>query len=295
MGGAEETYPSDSEALRELTLLESDDEPASSSEARAAMVSQLDSERITAEHEVEAIEHDNVAGTGVADACNVPAPGTAEFAAECRELDSRPMGYRVIKRAFDVAFSACVCAAGLIPGVLLCVAIAAETKGSPLYSQERVGRCGRPIRLLKFRTMVADADDVERWLTPEQLAEWHRERKVTGDPRITRLGAVLRKTSLDEMAQFVNVLAGDLSVIGPRVITYEELGNFAAGDQCVLLSVPQGITGAWQAGPRNEATFENGERQRVELDYARHASLGRDVGIFFSTFSAMFGKNKTGR
>ena len=127
---------------------------------------------------------------------SVPKPGTDEFAELCRSLDRRPLGYRFIKRAFDAAFSTTVIAVGLAPCVLLAIAIAVDTKGSPIYSQERVGRLGRPFRIYKFRSMVADADDVEKYLNAEQLAEWRRERKVDDDPRITRLGRIIRSTSL---------------------------------------------------------------------------------------------------
>ena len=223
-----------------------------------------------------------------------PKPGTDEFAELCRSLDRRPLGYRVVKRTFDVVFSAAVIAVGLVPCALLSIAIAADTKGSPIYSQERVGRLGRPFRIYKFRSMVADADDVEKYLNAEQLVEWHRERKVTNDPRITQLGRVIRSTSLDELPQFLNVLKGDMSLIGPRAITCDELSEYGA-DAALLLSVPQGITGAWQAGPRNEASFENGERQRIELAYANGASVGEDFHVFLATFGAMFGKRRTGR
>lgn len=224
----------------------------------------------------------------------MPEPSTDEFAELCRSLDRRPLGYRVIKRAFDVVFSAAVIAVGLVPCALLAAVIAVDTKGSPIYSQERVGRLGRPFRIYKFRSMVADADNVEKYLNAEQLAEWHRERKVDDDPRITRLGRVIRSTSLDELPQFLNVLIGDMSLIGPRAITFDELSEYG-DDAALLLSVPQGVTGAWQAGPRNDATFENGERQRIELGYAVSASLGEDLHIFLATFGAMFGRNRSGR
>lgn len=223
-----------------------------------------------------------------------PVPGTEEFAALCCSLDGRSLGYRIAKRAFDIAFSAIVIVVGLIPGALLSVAIAADTKGSPIYTQERVGRLGRPFRIYKFRTMVADADDVGKYLDDGQLAEWRRERKVTDDPRITPLGRVLRSASLDELPQFLNVLMGQMSVIGPRAVTYDELAWYGE-DAALLLSVPQGVTGAWQAGPRNDATFENGERQSVELRYAKDAGLREDSRVFLATFGAMFGKQRTGR
>lgn len=234
------------------------------------------------------------AGENGAELDAMPEPGTDEFAELCRSLDRRPLGYRFIKRAFDVAFSTAVIVVGIVPCALLSVAIAADTKGSPIYSQERVGRLGRPFRIYKFRSMVADADDVEKYLSPGQLVEWRRERKVDDDPRITRLGRVIRSTSLDELPQLLNVLMGDMSLIGPRAITYDELSEYGDG-AALLLSVPQGVTGAWQAGERNDATFESGERQRIELGYVRGASLGEDLRVFLATFGAMFGRGRTGR
>lgn len=218
-----------------------------------------------------------------------PAPGSREFATECRRLDRRPPTYRLAKRVFDVAFSAFAITVGVVPCLLLAAAIALDTKGSPLYSQVRAGRNGLPFRLYKFRSMVADADNVEKYLTEEQLAAWKRERKVCDDPRVTRLGRFIRKTSLDELPQFINVLLGNISVIGPRPITYDELAEFG-NDVELLLSVEPGITGAWQCGPRNEASFDNGRRQAIELSYVRDACVCLDATIFFSTFRAMFGR-----
>lgn len=216
-----------------------------------------------------------------------------EFAEICKRLDARPLPYRLVKRLFDIVFSAAVIAVGLIPGMVISVIIAFDTKGSPIYSQERIGRLGRPFRIYKFRTMVVDSDNVEKYLDPQQLAEWRRERKVSDDPRITPFGRKLRKTSLDEMPNFLNVLKGEMSVIGPRAVSREEIAWFGDNAETVL-SVPAGITGLWQATARNGATFESGERQRIELEYVENASLGEDSRIFFATFGAMFGK-KTGR
>ena len=232
--------------------------------------------------------------TGVGATAAGVLPGSEVFASLSRSLDSRPLGYRCAKRVFDVAFSGCVLAVGLIPGAILSLAISIDTKGSPIYSQERVGRYGKPFRIYKFRSMVADADNVEQYFTPEQLEVWKRERKVSGDPRITKLGAFLRKTSLDELPQFLNVLVGNISVVGPRSITFDELENFGA-DAALLCSVPGGITGLWQTSKRNEATFANGERQRIELGYVRDCGVAMDARCFFKTFAIMFGKKKTGR
>lgn len=204
------------------------------------------------------------------------------------------VAYRACKRVFDIAFSACVLAVGLVPGLVLSAFIARDTGGSPIYSQERVGMGGRAFRIYKFRTMVADSDDVEKYLSAEQLAQWRSERKVDGDPRITPLGRKLRRTSIDEVPNFVNVLRGDMSVVGPRAVSRDEVAWFGE-DAEELLSVPAGITGLWQVSARNDATFESGERQHIELEYVRNAGFAMDVRCFFRTFGAMFGKGRSGR
>ena len=223
-------------------------------------------------------------------------PGTLEFERLSRSLDRRSLDYRFFKRLFDIVFSLAVLAiCVLVLPIILVVLIATfiSSGGFPIYVQERVGRFGRPLKILKLRTMVVDSDDVEKYLSPEQIKQWQRERKVDDDPRITRFGSLCRKTSIDEVPQFLNVLVGQMSVIGPRPITLDEMNWFGANAP-LYLSVPGGITGLWQSGPRNEASFENGERQQVELEYVKDASLKVDLKVFLKTFSAMFSK-RTGR
>ena len=204
-----------------------------------------------------------------------------------RSVQKKPLHYRLIKRAFDIGFSTCVIAVGFVPGLILSAFIVRDTSGSPIYFSERVGRGGRVFKILKFRTMVADADNLEKYFTPEQLDQWCREHKVDDDPRITKLGRYLRVSSIDEFPQLINVFLGQLSVIGPRAITVEELANY--GDkQNVLLSCPMGITGMWQTSERNYATYESGLRQELELAYAENASLQLDTKIFFRTFKVLF-------
>lgn len=207
-------------------------------------------------------------------------------------IEKKPVCYRLFKRLFDVVFSACVLLVGLIPGLILSVFIAIDTKGTPIYCSTRVGHKG-PFKFYKFRSMVADSDNLEKYFNEEQLKAWHQEHKVENDPRITKLGGILRKTSIDEFAQFINVLLGQMSVIGPRCVSEEEL-SYLGEDRELYLSVPSGITGAWQVGDRNNANWENGTRQAIELDYVRKASLRVDFAIFFRTFAAMFVK-RTGR
>lgn len=183
-----------------------------------------------------------------------------------------------------------------IPMACVCAAICVESPGFPVYTQERVGRGGRVIRVLKLRSMVADANDVRKYLSPEQLHQWEVERKVDDDPRITKVGQFIRKCSIDEVPQFLNVLKGDLSVIGPRPITRDELEqHFSDEEKAELLSVTPGITGLWQATDRNAATFESGLRQKIELHYVRNRCFRMDWKCFTGTFGAMFGKRRTGR
>lgn len=204
-------------------------------------------------------------------------------------LAPKPGGfaYRALKRAFDIAFSAVVVVVGLVPGVLLCVAIALDSPGAPIYRQQRVGKGGRKIGIYKFRTMVIDAHEhPERYLTHAQLETWRREQKLDDDPRVTKIGRILRRTSLDELPQFLNVLRGDLSVIGPRPVTEEETWEFGNGRD-EFLSCKPGITGWWQVTSRNNAVWSDGSRQVLELFYVRHASFGLDARVFWRTFKAM--------
>lgn len=203
--------------------------------------------------------------------------------------------YYACKRLFDIVFSTCVLVIAAIPSALLACAICAESSGGPMFRQSRVGRGGKEIRIWKLRSMYVDAHDhPERYLDEMQMAQWRREQKVDDDPRITRVGRIIRKTSLDEIPQFINVLVGDMSVIGPRPVTLAETYEFGE-DRDEFLSVRPGITGWWQVTERNEATWENGRRQALELEYVRNQGFAMDARCFLGTFGVMFGENRTGR
>lgn len=209
---------------------------------------------------------------------------------------SGTLAYRFLKRLFDFVFSLCVSVVLVIPVSIVCAFICLESPGNPLYAQERVGKGGKTIKILKLRSMVADAGNVQKYLSSEQLHQWEVERKVDDDPRITKVGQFIRKCSIDEIPQFLNVLNGDLSVIGPRPITRDELEqHFSDEEKAELLSVQPGITGLWQATDRNSATFESGLRQKIELNYVRNRCFRMDWKCFTGTFGAMFGKKRTGR
>lgn len=201
--------------------------------------------------------------------------------------------YRAVKRAFDICFSAGAFAVLLVPGILLGAAISLDSPGGPLFRQVRIGKNGKEIRIFKFRSMYSDAhSNPEKYLSKNQLLEWRKEQKVESDPRVTRIGRFIRKTSLDEVPQFINVLIGDMSVIGPRPVTLKETYEFGE-DRDEVLSVRPGITGWWQVNDRNEATWENGKRQELELWYVRNMSVAMDAKVFFLTFCAIF--SGTGR
>lgn len=209
---------------------------------------------------------------------------------------SGTLGYRFVKRLFDLVFSLMAIVILFIPVGLVCDLICLESPGNPFYTQERVGKNGKAIKIYKLRSMVSDAGNVQKYLNSEQLHQWEVERKVDDDPRITKIGQFIRKRSIDEMPQFLNVLNGDLSVIGPRPITRDELEqHFSDEEKAELLSVQPGITGLWQATDRNEATFESGLRQKIELRYVQNRCFAMDWKCFTGTFGAMFGKKGTGR
>ena len=196
-------------------------------------------------------------------------------------------GYLAVKRAFDLVFSAAACLLLVVPVAAACAAIRLESPGSPIFRQRRVGQFGKPLYIYKLRTMYADAhENPEGYLDAAQMEQWRREQKVDGDPRVTKVGRILRRTSLDELPQFANVLKGELSVIGPRPVTEDE--TYEYGDaRDLVLSVKPGITGWWQVMARNDATWESGRRQALEVFYCRHASLAMDLRVFIRTFKAM--------
>ena len=190
------------------------------------------------------------------------APAGAALAVQ-KVQPSGTLAYRFLKRLFDFVFSLCVSVVLVIPMAIVCMFICLESPGNPLYAQERVGKGGKTIKIRKLRSMVADAGNVQKYLSSEQLHQWEVERKVDDDPRITKVGQFIRKCSIDEVPQFLNVLNGDLSVVGPRPITRDELEqHFSDEEKAELLSVQPGITGLWQATDRNAATFESGRRQK---------------------------------
>ena len=172
--------------------------------------------------------------------------------------------------------------------LLLAIAVYVKCDGGPaLYAQRRIGRGGRHFRCWKFRTMVVGAEQKLQALLasdPAAAAEWARTQKLTADPRVTGVGAVLRRTSLDELPQLLNVLGGDMSLVGPRPITDAEVERYADDIECYY-AVRPGVTGLWQVSGRSETTYA----RRVQLDvrYVRNWSLLQDLSILLKTIPAV--------
>ncbi len=199
--------------------------------------------------------------------------------------------YRIIKRTFDIMLSA----AGLVAAfpflLMIGVLIKLDSPGPVIYKRWCKGKKGL-YAMLKFRTMFQDADNLEKYFSPDQVERYRKNIKLPDDPRITRIGRILRKTSMDELPQLVNVLKGEMSLIGPRPVVPDELRYYGnAADE--ILSVKPGITGYWQTHGRSGCTYESGERQKKELYYVRHQSLLLDIQIFFLTFAAVFSRTGT--
>lgn len=193
--------------------------------------------------------------------------------------------YRASKRAFDVA--ACILILPLVLPLLgaCALAIRLESPGPIVFAQPRTGQHGRRFRLYKFRTMVENADELKEQLRHLSIVPWP-DFKVIDDPRITRVGRFLRRTSLDELPQILNVLRGDMSLVGPRPT------SFAASTYSLWhterLEVIPGITGLWQVKGRNSADFD--ERLRMDVEYMERASLVYDIRLLFLTVAAVAGR-----
>ncbi len=187
------------------------------------------------------------------------------------------------KRFVDVGLSVVGGLAVLPAFLLIAVLIRCTSQGPVLYCQRRIGKGGRFFSLWKFRTMVANADEVlERCLSEDEALrhEWEAEHKLRRDPRITAVGRFLRKTSLDELPQVWNVLRGEMSIVGPRPIVTAEVCKYASAFEDYI-QVRPGITGLWQVSGRNTLPYD----QRVQLDtfYVHNWSLGLDLHILRRT------------
>lgn len=197
-----------------------------------------------------------------------------------------------IKRAFDVivALVGCLVLLPLMVVVKICNLITGDS--NPIfYKQKRIGKNGKYIYIYKFRSMIPNADEVLKEIlekSPERKKEWEENQKLENDPRITKIGNILRKTSLDEIPQMINVLKGDMSLIGPRPLVEGELDSHN-GNHELYESMRPGITGWWACNGRSATTYE--ERLNLEYYYVRNASLLLDIKCIVKTALAVIKKD----
>jgi lipopolysaccharide/colanic/teichoic acid biosynthesis glycosyltransferase len=192
-------------------------------------------------------------------------------------------GYLIGKRAFDVFFCIFVLPVALPLLALCALAVLLDSRGPVVIGQTRTGRDARPFRMFKFRTMVRNAEELKAGLAHLNVLP-PPDFKIPNDPRITRVGRILRQTSLDELPQLVNVLRGEMSLVGPRPT------SFAATTYSLWhthrLEVTPGITGLWQVKGRNVTTFD--ERLRIDIEYIERRSFFYDLKILLLTVPAVF-------
>lgn len=200
--------------------------------------------------------------------------------------------YIGIKRTIDVIGSL-VGMVLLVPATIaiyIAQKISKEDNGPLFYKHIRYGKNGKQFRLYKFRSMCMNADEkLKEYLKSNEEArkEFEENQKLQHDPRITKLGNFLRKTSLDELPQMLNILKGEMSFVGPRPVVKREIEKYGENKE-KLLSVKPGLTGYWQVNGRSNTTYE--ERMNMELYYVDNCSLWLDIKIFFKTFIAVFKK-----
>ena len=195
--------------------------------------------------------------------------------------------YIKIKRVIDVILAS-VALILLSPlFAIIAIAIKIDSKGPVFFAHKRIGKNGKIIKLYKFRSMVINAEELIKSFTPEQMREYKENYKLTNDPRITKVGKFLRKTSLDELPQLINIINGDLSIIGPRPVVADELEKYGVNKD-KFLSVTPGLTGYWSANGRSNTTYE--QRMEMELYYIDNLSLKMDIKVFFKTILSVLKK-----
>jgi lipopolysaccharide/colanic/teichoic acid biosynthesis glycosyltransferase len=198
--------------------------------------------------------------------------------------NQRDVYLNYFKRLLDIALVILAAPAVLLV-VAACAVMVARDGGSPFYHQTRVGRFGKTFKMWKLRSMVANADvALENHLqeNPAARLEWNRNQKLRHDPRITKVGQFLRKTSLDELPQLWNVLKGDMSLVGPRPMMVEQQAMYPGS---AYYALRPGITGFWQVSVRNESSFA--ERASYDAEYLRKVTLAQDISVILKTVSVV--------
>lgn len=209
------------------------------------------------------------------------------------EVKKQNIAYKIVKRFVDIV-AGIVGIALLIPIMIVVEVlriVKKENDGPLFYTQLRIGKKGKQFKMYKFRSMCMNADErLKEYLQENEEArkEYKKYKKLKEDPRITKVGKVLRATSLDEFPQFINVLKGDMSLVGPRPYLpreQKEMGEY----YIAITKIKPGITGPWQIRGRSKVTFE--DRLKLDFEYANKRSLAMDVKILFKTFTKVIDKD----
>lgn len=209
-------------------------------------------------------------------------------------IDLQSKRSRVVKRAGDIVFSLSVLTLGAPVFLALALLVKASSRGPVFYIQPRIGRDYKKFGCIKFRTMRKDSDKILNSLlasSPDLKKEFANDFKLKNDPRITRLGKFLRRSSLDELPQFFNVLRGEMSVVGPRPIVRAELSRYGHHMNEVL-AVRPGMTGLWQVSGRNNLSYR--QRVRLDLRYARSRNFSMDLKIVLQTIMVVLNPRDRG-
>ena len=190
--------------------------------------------------------------------------------------------YRFIKRTFDFIISGLSLILLSPIFLLIAVLIKFDSKGKVFYKHKRIGKNGEYIYLYKFRSMYSDSKErLEKMLEdPKIRKEWEENYKLDNDPRITKIGSILRKTSLDELPQLFNIVVGDMSIVGPRPVIDDEIKKYGSNKD-KLLSVTPGLTGWWACNGRSCTSYE--DRMKLELYYVDHRSILLDIKVIIKT------------
>lgn len=195
--------------------------------------------------------------------------------------------YSFIKRLFDIFSSGLAIILFSWLFIIIAILVKCSSKGPVLYGHKRIGKNGKEIKIWKFRSMRQDNRPIEEVLTPEQLEEWKRDYKVTDDPRVTKIGKFLRKSSLDELPQLFNIFIGQISVVGYRPVIKEELeSKYSEEEQKLLLKTKPGLTGFWASHGRSDTSYE--DRVKMELYYCYKRSIWLDIRILWHTVIGVF-------
>ncbi len=195
--------------------------------------------------------------------------------------------YLVIKRGLDIVISFLALIILSPVFLILSLLVKIDSPGKVFFKHKRIGKEGKDIYLYKFRTMYKNADEMKKKFTKAQKEEFARDFKLKNDPRVTRIGKFLRKTSLDELPQLLNILKGDMSLIGPRPVVEKEIEKYGML-KSIFLSVTPGLTGYWACNGRSCTDYD--ERIKLELFYVYNYCFKLDLKIFFKTIKSVITK-----